>query len=205
MMRSKRKGQPFIDDLLPNETILWTGQPDPAILFTPQDLYLVPFSLMWGGFAIFWEASVLSGSAPFFFRLWGIPFVCVGLYFIFGRFIYKTWKKRHTFYAVTNKRILILRELWGSNLHAFFIDSLPTLNKRIGRNGAGTITFGIPPKKNWWSRSGTVDYSNTGMELFGGGAELPGFYDIRDANDVYRGLTELMDASPVKNPMGKAV
>jgi len=66
------------------EQIEWVGRPDPAKHFTRGDVFLIPFSIMWGGFSIFWEASVITGGAGPFFALWGIPFVAIGLYFIFG-------------------------------------------------------------------------------------------------------------------------
>ena len=52
---------------------------------------MIPFSLLWCGFAVFWETMAMRMPGPFFgpglfFRLWGIPFVFVGLYFVFGRF-----------------------------------------------------------------------------------------------------------------------
>ena len=50
--------------LLPNERLLWVGRPDPEVLFTPIDAFLVPFSIMWGGFAVFWEAGVISSGGP---------------------------------------------------------------------------------------------------------------------------------------------
>src|SRR5256714_15111334 len=89
------------------ERVEWVGRPDPAKHFTRGDVFLVPFSIMWGGFSIFWEASAIGGAGPFF-ALWGIPFVVIGLYFIFGRFIYKARRKRRTIYAVTNRRVMTI-------------------------------------------------------------------------------------------------
>ena len=108
-------GTPFGEDpdfqirqrLRPGENLLWSGRPDPAVRFSPADRFLVPFSIMWGGFALFWEASVIaSGGAPFFV-LWGIPFVIMGLYFIFGRFWFKRRQKLRTAYGITNERAIV--------------------------------------------------------------------------------------------------
>ncbi len=54
---------------------------------------MIPFSLLSGGFAIFWEYLALSttsktpGLMAVVFPLWGLPFVAVGVYIIFGRFL----------------------------------------------------------------------------------------------------------------------
>jgi hypothetical protein len=76
--------------------------PNRGVIFHSDDWYVVPFSLLWGGFAIFWEAGVTGyggnsprgGGAPLFMQLWGIPFVVLGQYMIWGRFLYDAWLKR---------------------------------------------------------------------------------------------------------------
>ena len=188
--------QKFEDDLLKDEQVLWAGQPDPKVIFTGADIFLVPFSLLWGGFAIFWEFMASTGVANaqikqhqgpiWFFPLFGIPFVLMGLYFIFGRFIYKAWRKRNTYYAVTNKRVIVLTKGMGRDIQAAFINTLPSVNKSIRSNGNGTIRFG--------NSSPMVSmYGNSGMDFFGSfyGKDILTFYDLSEANKVYDLVTRL--------------
>jgi hypothetical protein len=89
------------------ERLLWSGRPDPDVVFSSRDIFLIPFSLMWGGFALFWEGAVIVGGTNAFFILWGIPFVLIGLYMIFGRFIAKKRWRRRAAYGVTDQRALV--------------------------------------------------------------------------------------------------
>ena len=89
------------------ERLVWSGVPRQGIAFRKSDLFLVPFSVMWGGFAIFWEASVLTSDAPLFFCLWGIPFVLVGLYIMFGRFVVDARMRARAAYGLTDRRIIM--------------------------------------------------------------------------------------------------
>jgi hypothetical protein len=172
----------FGADLLKEEQVLWMGQPDPGILFTGADVFLVPFSLFWGGFALFWEASVLIRRAPMFFSLWGIPFVLLGLYFIFGRFLYKSVSKRRTYCAVTNQRVLVLNTWRHRHLQAAYITAIADIALSTRSNGTGTIRFGGSAPAIWGM------YDNTGMDFFARGFGRAGalaFFDIRDAVHVY--------------------
>jgi hypothetical protein len=56
----------FAGRLLDGETVVWSGRPGQGLRFTGRDLLLVPFSLLWGGFAVFWEVNVLWWSTPYY-------------------------------------------------------------------------------------------------------------------------------------------
>jgi hypothetical protein len=99
-------------ELMSGESLLWTGRPNTRVVFHSDDWYLIPFSLLWSGFAIFWEMGVLGywGAGPkggipsIFMSLWGIPFVVIGKYMIWGRFFDDGWLKPRTYYGATNRR-----------------------------------------------------------------------------------------------------
>jgi len=148
----------FIGPLLDGEKVLWSGRPGQGLLFSARDALLIPFSLLWGGFAVFWEASVMRTSAPVFFRLWGVPFVLVGLYLVAGRFVVDAWLRSKTRYAVTNRRVLIARSGSFSRFTAVSLDRLPDLQLSEGANGRGTIRFGQAAP--YWGRGGFAGWTS---------------------------------------------
>jgi len=151
--------QAISPELSTDEKILWCGQPRGGLQFHAYDVVLIPFSLMWGGFAFFWETMALSAyfnkfifatntyytssqHIPILFPLWGIPFVLVGLYIIFGRFIVDAQLRKHTYYAVTNQRILIVIKWFYAKTQSLNLQQLPELSLITLKDGSGTITFG---------------------------------------------------------------
>ncbi len=108
----------LLTELAPGETLEWTGGPNPSVIFHPDDWLLIPFSLLWGGFATFGLLQV-SGISDLlvnrpnprfqsFMSLWVTPFALIGQYMIWGRFVYHRWEKKRTYYALTNRRALIV-------------------------------------------------------------------------------------------------
>lgn len=126
--------------LTPDEYVLWNGSPGKGNLLTKQDIYMVPFSIIWCGFAIVWETTVLMMHAPLLFKLWGIPFVCVGLYMVFGRFIMKSYMRKETVYVITNKRIFSFLK---DRVDTIDYHIYPTKSLTRHPNGYGTICFPI--------------------------------------------------------------
>jgi hypothetical protein len=124
------------------ERLIWSGQPRRGLRLRASDAFLIPFSLLWGGFALFWEASVITTEAPFFFRLWGIPFVLVGLYLIFGRFLVDARQRARTYYGVTNERLLVVSGLFQRQVKSIPLRGLPELTLKERGDRSGTIVFG---------------------------------------------------------------
>jgi hypothetical protein len=73
--------------LLPGEKIVWEGAPYSGLVFRPIEIFLIPFSLLWGGFAVVWNAGVWKTDADLSFKLFGLPFLIAGLYVTVGRFV----------------------------------------------------------------------------------------------------------------------
>src|SRR4051812_28676436 len=115
----------FGSRLMPGERVLWSGQPAQGLQLSPRDIFLIPFSVLWCGFAFFWEGSVISQGAPPFFMLWGIPFIAVGLFVSVGRFFLDAWARASMHYAVTDRRILISRARPTASFQALSLETLP--------------------------------------------------------------------------------
>ncbi len=178
------------DELLKDEELLWTGRPEVNVLFTFQDIFLIPFGLLWCGFIFFGVMDMYSNIGTSKGDIAGLIiffiFFIIGLYFLFGRFVYKIYKKKNTCYAVTNKRVIIITKFFSKNIQAVFINGIPTINKSIRKTGIGIIRFG---NSSYLSSF----YANTGLDFFGSfyGQECPTFYDIKDAERVYQLVNEL--------------
>ena len=179
----------FQNRLLPGERIVWQGQPVTGVLFTARDIFLIPFSLLWCGFALFWEwgaaQATRSSEGPAVveaFPLFGIPFVLIGLYFVVGRFVVDAWIRSQTSYAVTGQRVLILRAGPFSRFSALAIDRLPELSLDERANGRGTIRFG--PRAPMWG-------SYNGFSAWTPSLDVTQFLMIADARNVFDRIQKL--------------
>ena len=175
---------PLRNYLRPGERVLWEGRPDIWAYSMRGAWYLIPFSLLWGGFAIFWETSVIASGAPFFVLLWGIPFVAMGLYLIFGRWFVARREAANTAYAITDRRVLIETGAFRRTFVQLDLRDMPASQLEVRGNGLGTITLGpavgfmrMPP----------------GWPLGGMYGQPPAFAAIPDAARVYETLQEAKD------------
>jgi len=164
------------------ESLLWTGVPRQGLFLRAADVLMIPFSLIWGGFAFFWEWGVLHSAAPFFFRLWGIPFVAAGVYIILGRFFADSYARSKTCYGLTDRRVLVRSGVFSRATNSLPLRTLNGITLRERADGTGTISFGTPnPFSSWYAGS-----SWPGMGRY----QVPSFDQIPDVKRVHDQILE---------------
>jgi len=169
-----------------DESLIWAGVPKQGLLLRPVDAFMIPFSLMWGGFAIFWEVSVLSmGVWPF--ALFGIPFVLVGLYMIFGRFFVDAKRRANTFYGLTDRRVIIVSGLFSRTVNSLPLRTLHDISVQEQRDRSGTVMFGRPPPFGGWYDA--MPWPRAGWY------QAPSFDLIQDAKRVHDQVLEAQRAA----------
>jgi len=164
------------------EKMLWEGRPQRGFMLRSSDAMLIPFSIFFFGFSIFWEFQATNGKAPTFFSLWGIPFIAVGFYLLIGRFLVDAFVRGSTYYGVTDQRVLISSGLWSREVRSLFLAGLPEMRLTQKSNGRGTIKFGADPQSNRIPLSWT-------------GSTVPAFEGIEDVENVYKVILKAQKAA----------
>jgi hypothetical protein len=173
------------DYLDANEKLIWTGQPKKGILFRTSDLFLIPFSLLWCGFAIFWFTTALKTGAPFIFAMFGLPFIVIGLILVFGRFFIDAKQRENTLYGLTNDRIIIKSGVFKKSIQSLNIRTISEIEYSEKSDGSGTINFG--PRNPMMMR-------NSGMGWWPGNKTQPSLEMIQDVRKVYNKIIEIQKA-----------
>jgi hypothetical protein len=172
-------------ELSSGERLVWSGQPRRGIRLRTADAFLIPFSIFWCGFAIFWEFEALTatpkggGPTTIVFPLFGVPFVVIGLYLVFGRFIADARTRESTFYGITNERIIIVSGLFARRTKSLNLRTLSDISLTERPDGSGTITFGptTPFTLGLWFPSGSWPGARQYAQ--------PAFEMIDSAKEVY--------------------
>ena len=117
------------------ERVLWTGQPRQGLLFVWADLYTIPVGLLCFGFSVVW--TVAAGA----FGLFGLPFMLIGGYAAIGRLAVDIKQRKHTYYGVTDRRVLIVSGVFNKTVKSLDLRTLPSLSVSEQKSGTGTVDF----------------------------------------------------------------
>ena len=129
-----------------DEKLLWRGRPQQGLRLGGQEFVLAPISLLWGAIVLW---MLLSGG---FSTARGLPFVLfplmfalAALYVTLGRFVHDAWLRSRIEYALTDRRVIVLRRGLGDEVTALDLGKLDQVRFRP-RGQRGDIFFGPSPR-----------------------------------------------------------
>ena len=169
----------------PREQLLWSGRPDARALFIPADGFLIPFGLLFLGFAVFWTTEAAEG-APAFFPIFGFVFIVFGLSRV-RPILVKVWRKRRSIYAVTDRRAFAVE---GGTVTDTPIIGVGRTVSRSRRNRLVSVVFTTGRAATWNPISGGNRMPpNSGLDGFMYRGPLA-FFDVPDGDGLLRALVE---------------
>lgn len=175
---------PFQSTLLPQERILWQGKPARGILLGGIDFFLIPFTFLWGIGAFAGVVNSIQKEPENLLNfVIGIPFVFMGIYMMFGRFLVDMWVRRNMSYAVTNKRILIKRNGLFAQFTSIKLNALTDVQMNRSLYG-GTLRF-----------SAVKSFNNMGISMSPSLDRIPQFIGIEQSEKVLNIITCMKDVT----------
>jgi hypothetical protein len=166
--------------LEPGEEILWQGRPDPGFALKLSNILLAIFGFFFASFALFWMAMAYQSGGGFW--MFGLLHFTVGLGFALSSVFWPTFRRRRSWYTLTNRRAFIAANLplRGKILQSYPITAKSTLELIDG--ALATVNF-AEKTKSGKNGSYTVPV---------------GFERITDGREVYRLLRQIQAGAPDK-------
>src|SRR5207237_9018675 len=96
-------------ELAPGERLVWTGQPRPDLAARPA-FCLLPFGIVFGGFAVVWMVMAGVVTAGFLAPC-GLPFLAIGIWLMFSP-LWLRRMARNTAYGLTDRRAVVWEPGW---------------------------------------------------------------------------------------------
>jgi hypothetical protein len=184
----------FNDELTAGERIEWCGKPYQGIFFEKEDIVrLIPnivFSSLFVFIFLRFFLNIISflGIVVFIILSTLVTFSAISM--LAGKLIIGPWRRRKTFYAVTNQRIIIISGIENRNIKSIRLNGLKEINVSYRKNGKGIIRFGNAVETPWDSRFTTHLYYLVERNVYN-----PEFDMIDDVKKVYNLIKKLQNES----------
>lgn len=167
----------ILDD---EERILWQGRPDTAISLGVTNVMTGLFGLAFAGFALFW--MIMASQAGGFFWMFGLIHFSVGIGLAAGPLFWSAFRRRHTWYTLTDRRAFIAADLpvRGKSLNSYPITDGTVL----------TLEEGPPDNLFFATRTKRTKNGTREVKL--------GFERIEGGREVYRMMRDIQEQDRTK-------
>lgn len=134
----------------PGERVLWQGRPDGRFNLSGMNLRRAAFGFAIMAFAAFWTSGALStapsGLPRVILSLAGLFLLGLGLRHAGGHLIWDSYRRRRTWYTLTDRRAMIATQLAGrKRLESYPIE--PETAVTLVRGDPGNILFATVYRK----------------------------------------------------------
>ena len=150
------------------ESILWQGRPDGSVTLTIANVATSLFGMAFAGFALFW--MIMASQAGGFFWMFGLLHFSVGVGLVAGPMVWSAYRRRNTWYTLTDRRAFIASEL---PIKGKTLDSFPITEDTIL-----SLKDGPPDSVYFATRTRRTKNGSRQVQI--------GFERIENGTDVYR-------------------
>lgn len=128
-------------ELARGERLLWAGQPRPD-LCARRAYFLVPFGVIFGGFALSWMTGAGSMTGGWMAPC-GLPFVAIGAFLVASP-VWLRGRAKKTVYALTDRRAIIWEPagmFGGAAVRNYTAAGLGRMSRTERGDGSGSLVF----------------------------------------------------------------
>ncbi|GAA4667835.1 hypothetical protein [Frondihabitans cladoniiphilus] len=194
-------------ELSPSESVLWSGRPDPDVIFTPADFFFIPYSVfsalvgLYISFVAFFLAPLAYADD---FPGLGTTAIAIAVavdlavvYTLVGRFFVKRWIKQRTSYTLTTRRAIVSAPLGQGRGAGLSLHALRVHTSRDGRH----VSVSFDGRFLAWAR---VDHGNTGLDLLNTWRLSTAFYDVAEPGELIQALERIPETTFARQPKPSA-
>ena len=166
-----------------DETLVWAGKPAPVLMVRR---YLTPvrvgFGLLVLALALFLGVSQVSSGETI-----GILTICIGLFGTWRASTPLRWgySSRHVVYAVTNKRVFVVRSLLWTRVIDYFPRDIEYVHLKERNSEYGSVVF----DKRRVREGAPFRLDDMPLDL--------GFLETAHARDAERAILDLLKTEPL--------
>ena len=159
------------------EGILWQGRPDGRFRLHRADAIAGVFGLFFAGFAVFW--MYMASAAGGVFWMFGLIHFSAGIGLMAARPVGSWWRRRHSFYSLSNRRAFIASNTPFRGRALRFWDIRPDSVLDLIGSDPQTVLFATEAKRG---AKGTETTTRIGFEGIHDGRRVIGLM-----RDIQRG------------------